>query len=70
MFGQKMEAEIEDVQIKATENDLDIFVPAEEYTQSMATKQNSRKQSFKKMLKNKKLWCKCKFFTIFMVNYD
>ena len=62
MFDQGKEAELEDVQIKATENDLDIFVPAEEHTQSMPTKQNSSKQSFIKVLKNKKLWCKCKFF--------
>ena len=65
-----MEAEIEDVQIKAAENDLDIFVPAEEYTQTMPTKQNSRKQSLIKVLKNKKLWCKFRFFIIFVLNYD
>ena len=62
MFGQGKEAKVEDVQIKASENDLDIVMPAEENTQSMLTKQNSRKQSLIKVLKNKKLWCKCKFF--------
>ena len=61
VFGQEMEAEIEDVQIKATENDLDIFVSAEEHTQPVSTKQNSRKQSFLKILKNKKMWCKFRF---------